>query len=78
MPPMTETTTPRSPGASGQPEPLTEKAQREASLPIDIYGDSLVRHPTFTVGWFYQSIYKPGLNYLFANLTDLIHKFEKV
>ncbi len=50
MPPMTETTTSRSPGASGQPEPLTEKAQREASLPIDIYGDSLVRHPTFTVG----------------------------
>uniref|UniRef100_A0A9J7ZYY2 Centrosomal protein 104 n=1 Tax=Cyprinus carpio carpio TaxID=630221 RepID=A0A9J7ZYY2_CYPCA len=38
------TTIPCSPGATGQPEPLTEKAQREASLPIDIFGDSLVRH----------------------------------
>lgn len=28
---------------SGEPEPLTEKAQREASLPIEVYGESLVR-----------------------------------
>ncbi|XP_016086803.1 centrosomal protein of 104 kDa-like [Sinocyclocheilus grahami] len=42
MPPLTDTATPCSSGAAGQPEPLTEKAQREASLPIDICGDSLV------------------------------------
>ncbi|XP_016350606.1 centrosomal protein of 104 kDa-like isoform X2 [Sinocyclocheilus anshuiensis] len=42
MPPLTDTATPCSPGAAGKPEPLTEKAQREASLPIDICGDSLV------------------------------------
>lgn len=58
MLPMTDTTTPRSPGASGQPEPLPEKAQREASLPIDIYGDSLVRHPRFTASiWLILSEY---------------------
>uniref|UniRef100_A0A671L7Q1 Centrosomal protein of 104 kDa n=1 Tax=Sinocyclocheilus anshuiensis TaxID=1608454 RepID=A0A671L7Q1_9TELE len=53
MPPMTDTTTPRSPGASGQPEPLTEKAQREASLPIDIYGDSLVAG-AYSKTWSYR------------------------
>ncbi|XP_042348111.1 centrosomal protein of 104 kDa [Plectropomus leopardus] len=34
--------TPRSPVISGEPEPLTEKAQREAGLPIEVYGESLV------------------------------------
>ncbi|XP_070767110.1 centrosomal protein of 104 kDa [Enoplosus armatus] len=34
--------TPHSPEMSGEPEPLTEKAQREASLPIEVYGESLV------------------------------------
>ncbi|KAM4609915.1 centrosomal protein of 104 kDa [Polymixia lowei] len=33
---------PHSPGITAEPEPLTEKAQREASLPIEVYGDSLV------------------------------------
>ena len=28
---------------SGEPEPLTEQAQREAGLPIDVYGESVVR-----------------------------------
>jgi len=36
--------TPRSPEMSGEPEPLTEKAQREAGLPIEVYGESLVRN----------------------------------
>lgn len=44
MPPLTVSSTPRSPGVPGQPEALSENAQREASLPIEIYGDSLVRH----------------------------------
>lgn len=34
---------PPSPGLNGELEPLTEKAQREASLPIEVYGESLVR-----------------------------------
>lgn len=34
---------PPSPGLNGDPEPLTEKAQREASLPIEVYGERLVR-----------------------------------
>uniref|UniRef100_A0A9J7ZG38 Centrosomal protein of 104 kDa n=1 Tax=Cyprinus carpio carpio TaxID=630221 RepID=A0A9J7ZG38_CYPCA len=53
IPPMTDTATPRSPGASGKPEPLTEKAQREASLPIDIYGDSLVAG-AYSKTWSYR------------------------
>ncbi|XP_028309015.1 centrosomal protein of 104 kDa isoform X1 [Gouania willdenowi] len=31
-----------SPGISRQPEPLTEEAQREAGLPIEVYGERLV------------------------------------
>ncbi|XP_052460383.1 centrosomal protein of 104 kDa isoform X1 [Carassius gibelio] len=53
MPPLTDTTTPSSLGATGQPEPLTEKAQREASLPIDIYGDSLVAG-AYSKTWSYR------------------------
>ncbi|KAM6981797.1 centrosomal protein of 104 kDa [Tautogolabrus adspersus] len=34
--------TPRSSEMSGEPEPLTEKAQREAGLPIEVFGESLV------------------------------------
>ncbi|XP_036961198.1 centrosomal protein of 104 kDa isoform X2 [Acanthopagrus latus] len=34
--------TPHSPEMSGEPEPLTEKAQREAGLPLEVYGESLI------------------------------------
>lgn len=34
---------PRGPDLSGEPEPLTEKALREAGLPIEAFGESLVR-----------------------------------
>ena len=34
---------PNSPETSGKPEPLTERAQREAGLPVEVYGESLVR-----------------------------------
>lgn len=34
---------PASPESSGEPEPLTEKAQREAGLSIEVFGESLVR-----------------------------------
>ncbi|RXN34496.1 centrosomal protein of 104 kDa-like [Labeo rohita] len=53
MPTLTDTATPRSPGALGQPEPLTEKAQREASLPIDVFGDSLVAG-AYSKTWSYR------------------------
>ncbi|XP_049341558.1 centrosomal protein of 104 kDa [Astyanax mexicanus] len=33
---------PQSPRTSGEPEPLSEKTQREASLPLEIYGDAVV------------------------------------
>lgn len=36
-------TTPQSPEMSGEPEPLTQKAQREAGFSIEVYGESLVR-----------------------------------
>ncbi|XP_056117070.1 centrosomal protein of 104 kDa isoform X1 [Rhinichthys klamathensis goyatoka] len=53
MPPLTDTSSPRSPESSGQPEPLTEKAQREASLPIEIYGDCLVA-ASYSKTWSYR------------------------
>jgi len=67
MPPLTDTSSPRSPESSGQPEPLTEKAQREASLPIEIYGDCLVRRTCtgsnrlIFISFFFF-FYKAGLN----------------
>lgn len=32
-----------SPEMSGEPKPLSEKAQREADLPIAVFGENLVR-----------------------------------
>nr|XP_005167010.1 centrosomal protein of 104 kDa isoform X1 [Danio rerio] len=51
--PLADTASPRSPRASGQPEELTEKAQREASLPIEIYGESLVAG-AYSKTWSYR------------------------
>ncbi|XP_013875862.1 centrosomal protein of 104 kDa isoform X2 [Austrofundulus limnaeus] len=34
--------TPQGAEMGGEPEPLTEKAQREAGLPVEVYGESLV------------------------------------
>lgn len=54
MPPLTVSSTSRSPGVPGQPEPLSENAQREASLPIEIFGDGLVRYDLqLLIGGFY-------------------------
>ncbi|XP_031422735.1 centrosomal protein of 104 kDa [Clupea harengus] len=44
---------PRSPAATGEPEPLSENAQREASLPIEVYGDSLVAG-AYSKTWSYR------------------------
>uniref|UniRef100_W5LKK4 Centrosomal protein 104 n=1 Tax=Astyanax mexicanus TaxID=7994 RepID=W5LKK4_ASTMX len=42
QPELSPTLSPQSPRASGEPEPLSEKTQREASLPLEIYGDAVV------------------------------------
>ncbi|KAK3540279.1 hypothetical protein QTP70_029621 [Hemibagrus guttatus] len=44
---------PCSPGVTGEPEPLSEKAQREAALPIEVYGDSLVAG-AYSKTWSYR------------------------
>ncbi|KAJ8386881.1 hypothetical protein AAFF_G00165820 [Aldrovandia affinis] len=43
----------RRPGVTGEPEPLTEKAMREASFPIEVYGDSLVAG-AYSKTWSYR------------------------
>ncbi|XP_041801868.1 centrosomal protein of 104 kDa [Chelmon rostratus] len=45
--------TPRSPEMSGEPESLTEKAQREAGLPIEVFGESLVAG-AYSKTWSYR------------------------
>ncbi|KAM9752018.1 centrosomal protein of 104 kDa isoform 2-T2 [Menidia menidia] len=45
--------TPHSPEMSGQPEPLTEKAQREAGLLTEVYGESLVAG-AYSKTWCYR------------------------
>ncbi|XP_019205505.1 centrosomal protein of 104 kDa isoform X3 [Oreochromis niloticus] len=54
--------TPQSMEMSGEPEPLTEKVQREAGLPIDVFGESLVAG-AYSKTWCYRvdallSVYK--------------------
>ncbi|XP_068454020.1 centrosomal protein of 104 kDa isoform X2 [Clinocottus analis] len=45
--------TPHSPEISGEPEPLTEKAQRDAGLPLEVYGESLVAG-AYSKTWSYR------------------------
>ncbi|KAI1892582.1 hypothetical protein AGOR_G00135060 [Albula goreensis] len=45
--------TPYSSVVTGEPEPLTEKAMREASLPIEVYGDGLVAG-AYSKTWSYR------------------------
>ncbi|XP_061115101.1 centrosomal protein of 104 kDa [Conger conger] len=44
---------PRSPRVTGEAEPLTEKAMREASFPIEVYGDGLVA-AAYSKTWSYR------------------------
>ncbi|KAM7404394.1 hypothetical protein PAMP_011740 [Pampus punctatissimus] len=44
---------PPSPGMSGEPEPLTEKAQREAGLLIEVFGENLVSG-AYSKTWSYR------------------------
>ncbi|XP_070824832.1 centrosomal protein of 104 kDa [Chaetodon trifascialis] len=45
--------TPRSPEMSAEPEPLTEKAQREAGLPVEVFGENLVAG-AYSKTWSYR------------------------
>ncbi|XP_020506523.1 centrosomal protein of 104 kDa isoform X2 [Labrus bergylta] len=45
--------TPQSSEMSGEPEPLTEKVQREAGLPIEVFGESLVAG-AYSKTWSYR------------------------
>nr|XP_040049239.1 centrosomal protein of 104 kDa isoform X2 [Gasterosteus aculeatus aculeatus] len=44
---------PHSPEVSGEPEPLTETAQREAGLPLEVYGESVVAG-AYSKTWSYR------------------------
>ncbi|XP_041129339.1 centrosomal protein of 104 kDa-like isoform X2 [Polyodon spathula] len=46
-------TTARSTGITGEPEPMTEKAVREASFPIEVYGEGLVAG-AYSKTWSYR------------------------
>ncbi|KAF3860141.1 hypothetical protein F7725_000396 [Dissostichus mawsoni] len=59
--------TPPSPEMSGEAEPLTEKAQREASLPIEVYGERLVAG-AYSRTWCYR---EDALLAVYKKLTEL-------
>ncbi|KAF1390763.1 hypothetical protein PFLUV_G00061420 [Perca fluviatilis] len=65
--------TPHSPEMSGEPEPLTEKAQREASLPIEIFGESLVAG-AYSKTWSYR---EDALLAVYKKLSELPHTTPK-
>ncbi|KAM8863694.1 centrosomal protein of 104 kDa isoform 2-T2 [Spinachia spinachia] len=44
---------PHSPGVSAEPEPLTETAQREAGLPLEVYGERVVAG-AYSKTWSYR------------------------
>ncbi|XP_058498819.1 centrosomal protein of 104 kDa isoform X1 [Solea solea] len=52
---------------SGEPEQLTEKAQREAALPIDVYGESLVAG-VYSKTWSYR---EDALLAVYKKLSDV-------
>ncbi|KAK5863247.1 hypothetical protein PBY51_000293 [Eleginops maclovinus] len=58
---------PPSPEMSGEAEPLTEKAQREASLPIEVFGESLVAG-AYSRTWCYR---EDALLAVYKKLTEL-------
>ncbi|KAI4824228.1 hypothetical protein KUCAC02_012754 [Chaenocephalus aceratus] len=59
--------TPPSPEMSGEAEPLTEKAQREAILPIEVYGERLVAG-AYSRTWCYR---EDALLAVYKKLTEL-------
>ncbi|XP_056279486.1 centrosomal protein of 104 kDa isoform X1 [Pseudoliparis swirei] len=59
--------TPHSPEVSGAPEPLAEKAQREAGLPLEVYGENLVAG-VYSKTWSYR---EAALLAVHRKLSDL-------
>ncbi|XP_078110642.1 centrosomal protein of 104 kDa isoform X2 [Sander vitreus] len=59
--------TPHSPEMSVEPEPLTEKAQREAGLPIEVFGESLVAE-AYSKTWSYR---EDALLAVYKKLSEL-------
>ncbi|XP_038864112.1 centrosomal protein of 104 kDa [Salvelinus namaycush] len=58
---------PCSHGVTGEPEPLTESAQREASFPIEVYGDGLVAG-AYSKTWSYR---EDALLAVYKKLTEV-------
>ncbi|XP_032375855.1 centrosomal protein of 104 kDa isoform X4 [Etheostoma spectabile] len=65
--------TPHSPEISGEPEPLTEKAQREAGLPIEVFGESLVAG-VYSKTWSYR---EDALLAVYKKLSELLPTIPK-
>ncbi|KAK6477548.1 centrosomal protein of 104 kDa isoform X1 [Huso huso] len=59
--------TARSTGITGEPEPLTEKAAREASFPIEVYGEGLVAG-AYSKTWSYR---EDALLAIYKKLTEV-------
>uniref|UniRef100_A0A4W5PRU2 Centrosomal protein of 104 kDa n=1 Tax=Hucho hucho TaxID=62062 RepID=A0A4W5PRU2_9TELE len=67
LPPSPLATIPCSPGLTGEPEPLTESAQREASFPIEVFGDGLVAG-AYSKTWSYR---EDALLAVYKKLTEV-------
>ncbi|XP_034552393.1 centrosomal protein of 104 kDa isoform X2 [Notolabrus celidotus] len=67
--------TPRSPDTSGEPEPLTENAQREAGLPIEVFGESLVAG-TYSKTWSYREDALMAVHKKLSELSPTIPREE--
>ncbi|XP_019907536.2 centrosomal protein of 104 kDa isoform X2 [Esox lucius] len=67
LPSFPMATTQRSTGVTGVPEPLTERAKREASFPIEVYGDGLVA-AAYSKTWSYR---EDALLAVYKKLTEL-------
>ncbi|XP_041702397.1 centrosomal protein of 104 kDa isoform X1 [Coregonus clupeaformis] len=67
LPPSPLATIPCSPGVTGEPEPLTERAQREASFPVEVYGDGLVAG-AYSKTWSYR---EDALLAVYKKLTEV-------
>ncbi|KAM4737968.1 centrosomal protein of 104 kDa isoform 1-T3 [Anableps anableps] len=66
---------PRGPDLSGEPEPLTEKALREAGLPIDAFGENLVAG-AYSKTWCYREDALLAVHNKLLEVSSTAHKDE--
>ncbi|XP_063319687.1 centrosomal protein of 104 kDa isoform X2 [Pelmatolapia mariae] len=66
--------TPQSTEMSGEPEPLTEKVLREAGLPIEVFGESLVLHASLKLLRLMLSQLIPGVGLGRAEVTHCLEQ----